>query len=158
MPTRTTEEELRERLLDLENRRSEEERRRLETESILAGLQILSNEGTSNLFECLLTTLQPAFGFDAAIVIKSSALDDIWEPIHATHDHLSVIKWTPGSFFKRVMTGSAAATFDASMISEWRKQPDDIRQQYTSLLAIPLSFDHTNPTVLIFLSRQPHAF
>lgn len=131
-------EQLLESLLDLERSRQRERDIRLESEALLEGLRgIAGARGRHELFESLVDALGNVLSFEHAFILQMEQ-DGLMTVVTTTLDVIEESLWKPGSVFKRALAGRPIASYDVSLVPEWKEQPPDILGRVTSALHIGL--------------------
>ena len=132
-----TTEELREALLDLERAKDKERQARLTSESLLAGLEAISETISSDeMFSRLLEALRIPLDFDHAFLILKD--DDKFRIVASTSPHFEKTGFQAKPLLNRILEGKAVSVFDAGAIKEWQIQPESARALVTSALHVPL--------------------
>jgi len=131
-------EELREALTALQR---ENERLRLESAhavSLLGALErILRLEFAADPFASVFESLRSVFDFAQAMVLAESG-DRHLDCIVATASAPKGMRWPVHRFFRSVMDGRVAATFDNRELEEWRVVPAEILSPDQPALYLPL--------------------
>lgn len=115
-------EELRESIAQLNRQLERERQRRTLVEAILSNIHVvLGANDVQQAFEQLVEATQPIIPFDM-VGIMQPCVDDAtqWECVLATDALLTQLKWSAGALFERVLQGTPVASFDVSLIAEWR--------------------------------------
>ncbi len=156
MKDRRSAEELREALIDLDRAREHERQMRLQTETLLEGLRVLTQaQNTRDLFVELLSVLRRFVPFEAAFLMQEAA-DGLLEVTQTTSATFEGLRWTRGSLLERVASGRIVAAFDVSVVPEW--QAVSVHDHgVRSALHVPL---HTGErrSVLVLTHGQPAFF
>ncbi len=156
MNDRRSAEELREALVDLDRARDHERQMRLQTETLLEGLRVLTQaQNTQDLFAELLAVLQRFIPFDAAFLLQEAS-DGMLEVTQSTRAAFESMRWTRGNLLERVASGRIVAAFDVAAIPEWQAS-SGAREHVKSALHVPL---HTGAccSVLVLTHAQPAYF
>ncbi|MGE3933542.1 MAG: sensor histidine kinase [Rhodospirillaceae bacterium] len=131
-------EELREALTALQR---ENERLRLESAhavALLAALErILRLEFDADPFVSVFESLRSVFDFADAMVLAECG-DRHLDCIVATAPPMRGLRWPVHRFFRSVMDGRVAATFDNRDLDEWRVVPDTFMSPEQPALYLPL--------------------
>jgi signal transduction histidine kinase/ActR/RegA family two-component response regulator len=147
---------LRAALVNLERSRDQERTRRIESETLLEAVRILTRpDRTEHMFVELLNVLRAVVQFEQAAVLAGGS-DGILRPIACTDASLSDMAWKTDGLFARVLKGEPVAAFDISHIPEWASQPEQSRGSMVSALHTPLQTEG-NPVALICL-HSDYAF
>ncbi len=134
----SSDELLREALVDLAKARQDEEWERRKSEALLAGLRVLIEPmESSRMFSELLEVMRGGLDFAEAFLLLRRPDGSLLATI-ATSELFLQRRWAPGAMFRRVLNGELTTVFDAGMNDEWRKQPPELRAQAGSALHIPL--------------------
>ena len=115
-------EHLREALLDLERARMRETQRRVESNSLQAGMMALAQAADrATVFGQLFEAFRSALDFVDAFVITPAGAgsDGPWRTVAATARVFENRMWNPGALFERVIGGTPAAVFEVSEVPEW---------------------------------------
>ncbi len=135
-------EQLREALLDEGHARDRERGLRLESESLLAGLRILTfSQSAESLFGELIAASRTFIPFQNAFILIHDN-DGSMRPIISTTPTFNNSRWEPGKMFGRVLHGEPVAVLDIERIAEWHAQPATLREGIHSALHIPLTKEH----------------
>lgn len=131
-------EQLLEVLLDLERSRQREQRTRIEAESMLQGLRgISAATDHQELFLSLVGALRKVIPFEHAFILEMR-LDNRMTALVSTLEAIRRSEWIPGSLFSRVLAGRPIASYDVSLVPEWKDMPSAITTRVTSALHIGL--------------------
>ncbi len=140
-------EQLREALLDLERANAKERDLRLETETLLAGLNVLTNfDDREKMFSKMLAVLRNLINFEDAFILTSNEKN--LQLVASTSDRFKNMTWRLDKAMTRISIGKPLAFFDVSAISEWQEQPAAAKQNVCSALHVLLR-DHPNSAILI---------
>ncbi|MBT9546976.1 MAG: response regulator [Candidatus Sericytochromatia bacterium] len=135
-------ERLRELLLELERARNWERLLRLESDTLLDGLKVLTlSESFETTFPRLLQVLQAAFEFEQAcvLVLKQEGHLELAAFHTGSQTELEFPKqWQVGRFFERVFNGKPIAAFDVLEIQEWKEHDSSFLARVGSALHVPL--------------------
>ena len=149
-------EQLLESLLDLERSRQRERNIRLETESLLNGLRgIADAKGRQELFRSLLEALGNVLNFHHAFILETDEND--WMTVLATtFEPVIKTKWRKEKVFKRALCGRPIASYNTSLVPEWKKQPADILQEMISALHIGLQGGEWSALLIVTHNAPRH--
>jgi diguanylate cyclase (GGDEF)-like protein len=155
MKDRRSAEELREALIDLDRAREHERQMRLQTETLLEGLRVLTQaQNTRDLFVELLTVLQRFVPFEAAFLLQEAA-DGMLDVMQSTSAVFEGLRWRRGRLLERVACGRIVAAFDIADVEEWQALSDRI-EGVRSALHVPL---HTSERCsMLVLTHAQRAF
>lgn len=129
---------LREVLLDLERARNFERDMRRESESLLAGLQIMAlDESGEQMFARLLEALRKIFFYEEAFVLELTQQQHM-RVMAATHKRYQEAHWVSCEIFSKALLGEPLAIFNTQLLPDWTSQPTSLRENCRSLLLIPL--------------------
>lgn len=143
---------LRESLLDLVRANIKETESRMETEALLAGLNILTDyNNRDKMFENLLQILRSQFNFENAFIM--AAKDGIMRIIATTSDQFHEISCTNDDIKSRMKFGKPLLFFDIAEVPAWQKQTLASRQGVRSTLQMLLR-DHADAAALICTHSQ----
>ena len=135
-------ERLRELLLELERARNWERVLRLESDTLLDGLKVLTlSESFVSTFPRLLQVLQSAFEFEQACVLVLRQAGQLELAAFHTGSQMELAfpkQWQVGRFFERVFNGKPIAAYDVSEIPEWKEHDLSFLAQVGSALHVPL--------------------
>lgn len=142
-----TSEQLREALLDLERANSKERDLRLETETLLAGLNVLTNyHDRDKIFEKMLEVLRKLINFEDAFVLTSQKNE--LQIVASTSTKFSNMTWNLDGAMARLSIGKPLAFFDIATIADWQAQPATARIGVCSTMHVLLR-DHPKMAILI---------
>jgi GAF domain-containing protein len=120
--------------LDLDRLRRREKRLRMERDSLLDGLRILTgSDSTREVLVRLLKVLNNLIAFDHAFILREDQ-QTAWSLVAATDPLFEDIQWIAGPATEGVLAGRSAIIFDTGRTAEWCDQPDKIRSQAASAL------------------------
>ena len=155
MKDRRSAEELREALIDLDRAREHERQMRLQTETLLEGLRVLTQaQNTRDLFVELLSVLRRFVPFEAAFLLQEAA-DGMLEVTQSTSAAFESLRWARGSLSERVASGRIVPAFDIADVPEWQAWSGRI-QGVCSALHVPLHT--TDRCSMLVLSHAQRAF
>lgn len=142
-------EHLLESLLDLERSRVLEKELRVESETLLKGLQKLSSpQGKEKLFKSLVAILRTILDFKEAFILRRQNKAQM-SCFVSTSKQFNNSIWTPHSTFNKVFNGRPVAAFNVGMISEWISQPESVRKDIKSALHIGLQTGFQDALLII---------
>ncbi len=140
-------EQLREALLDLERANRREHELRMETETLLAGLNVLIDyHDRTKMFEEMLELLRKLINFEDALILTCDGTS--LNTVASTSEHLKKMKWCLTDSMKRISTGKPLAFFDISLVPEWQSQPEESRAGVCSAMHVLL---HSNPRASLLI-------
>jgi len=149
-------ERLREVLLDLERARIQEHALRLESESLLNGLRVLSTaHDVEEMFTNLFEVLRTPFGFEHAFFLKQTDDGNLIAEVSTSPKFLDSI-WTPQKSFRRVLKGKPSAVFDVGKVKEWAAQPIEFVELVHSALHLPLQGEERSAMLVFTHSDKGH--
>jgi diguanylate cyclase (GGDEF)-like protein len=155
MKDRRSAEELREALIDLDRAREHERQMRLQTETLLEGLRVLTQaQNTRDLFVELLSVLRRFVPFEAAFLLQEAA-DGMLEVTQSTSAAFEGLRWARGSLSERVASGRIVPAFDIADVPEWQAWSGHI-QGVCSALHVPLHT--TDRCSMLVLTHAQRAF
>jgi diguanylate cyclase (GGDEF)-like protein len=156
-PRSSTEEELREALIDLERSRQHERQLRIETEGLLEGLGVLAGtRSTAQVFNNVAEVLRRFVPFDQAFMLLAISETHL-ECIHSTSPIYAGLSWRRGDMLSRVLNGKTTAVFDVGQVPEWAEQCEAARANVASALHTPLR-TQARSAVLVFVHSSPAFF
>ncbi|WP_119153211.1 putative bifunctional diguanylate cyclase/phosphodiesterase [Caldimonas tepidiphila] len=131
-------EELREALIDLGRARDHERQMRLQTETLLEGLRVLTQaQNKRQVFAALTAVLQRFAPFEEAFLMQECPGGGL-EVTESTHPAFDGTRWQPAAMLQRVLSGKTVAVFDVAAVPEWQAQPLAGDQRPRSALHVPL--------------------
>ena len=150
-------EKLREALLDLEHARIREHRLRIESESLLSGIKVLSStQNEEQLFQELFKVLKKPFGFEDAFLLKPKDNESLLATISTSLKYTQTV-WYPQRCFHRVLKGKCVSLFDISKAQEWKGQAKEVIAHVNSALLLPLKGEE-HSAILIFTHSEKGYF
>ncbi len=148
---------LRDALYDLERARQREHDLRLESESLLEGLYIITHStSTTEAFVRILEVLQTLLRCDDAFVMVEQDPGSL-VVVTSTHLRFERTTWRVASMLDRVLRGRSVLIFDFENIDEWKQQPEAVRKDVRSALHAPLAVPGKK-AVLVCTSAEPNHF
>jgi len=149
-------EQLLESLLDLERSRQREREIRLETEALLEGLRAITEAHEQHeLFQALVDAFRRVVDFDQAFILQSAG-NDAMSVLGATFDAVKDTTWEIGSVFRRALSGRPVASFDVSLVPEWRQQASLADQGVVSALHIGLQGKGWEAMLIVTHTQAKH--
>ena len=149
--------ELHKALLKLEQARSQEQRLREESDSLLDVVNIIkSSENNQEAFKKVFEVLKRLIKFDDAFILKERT-DGSLSTVASTSPQFENIIWNPGKMMKHVLLGRTTNIQNINYSAEWLEQSSDIRRKVVSSLHISLNTALEN-AMLICTSSQENYF
>ncbi len=112
----SSEENLREALVDLERAHQHDKKEHLETEGLLQALRVLTNaQNTAQMFDHLAAVLQDFIPFNDAFMLTLRPTGDL-EVVRSTSHHFRQSIWQVGGMFQRVLNGETVVAFDTDNV------------------------------------------
>ncbi len=144
-------------LIDLERARVLERELRLESETLLSGLNTLSkSESPQQMFSELIKVLSSVFKFeDAFILVKAD--NNYMSVVASSNEHFFNHEWLPGKLFQRVIAGEPIAIFNVLHVKEWQSLPELLLSDTRSALHVPLS-NQNQSAMLVCIHSEAHYF
>lgn len=156
MSSADSSEALREALIELERARKEEASYRAESESLLAGLRLLSLGGApERMFANLFEVLRGVLHFEEALLVQCRGGGALL-PAATTSALMETVRWVPAGLTRRVLAGRPVATYDVAQVPEWAAQSQRVRARVTSALHLSLSVGDT--VALLILTHSERGF
>lgn len=144
-------------IVSLEESREREKRMRLETETLLEALRLVSSlDSIEDIFNTILQSLKSLINFDDAFVLRENE-DNALIVIATTNPIFRHSYWKVGKLLDQVMFGQPVILSDISSCFEWNKQLPFIRENVESALHSPLLSD-TSQAVLVCVNHRNDYF
>ena len=140
-------------LLNLDCARSREIQLRVEIDTLLEGLRILTGPGdTREVLTRLLLLFKELMGFGHAFILREQQ-PGLLSTIAFTHDVFEHATWPAGKTFDRVLAGGPVLSASLNMTPEWGRQPTAVTALATSALHVPLEGLQTR-AMLVCVSKK----
>ena len=149
-------EQLLESVLELERSRQREREIRLEAESLLDGLRVMSGgQEEGDLFAGLVQALRKVIDFEQAFILQENTASSM-TVFATTFAAVKGSQWTIGPVFHKALQGKPVAAFDVSQISEWQQFPQKMVAGIRSALHIGLSGSNKKTLLIVTHSEAKH--
>jgi PAS domain S-box-containing protein len=149
-------EELKERILDLEQAREREHTLRLESDAILEGVKIIcSNTDSGAAFVRLLNVLRSMVGAEHAFVLVKNEAGQV-RAVASTLEAIVALNWNEDALFARVFAGQSALLYDVEKSVEWRGVSSELPIRVASAIHVPLP--QRSGGMLVCVAAQPAFF
>ena len=149
--------ELHKALLKLEQARSQEQRLREESDSLLDVVNIIKgSENNQEAFKKVFEVLKRLIKFDDAFILKERT-DGSLSTVASSSPQFENIIWYPGQMMKHVLLGRTTNIQNINYSADWLELSSDIRRKVVSSLHITLNTALEN-AMLICTSSQENYF
>ena len=141
-------EKLHELRIDLERTHERSRVAALQSDQLLAGIEVMNEaRRVDDLFRGMLDVLRGALGFDEAFLIT---FPPGLEPrvVAATDPRLLDLRWIPGPFTARALTGRPLALYDVERNAEWSAVDGGLRGRVRSALHVPLRSERSQALLI----------
>ena len=109
-------------------------------------------------FSAIFDVLREVFAFSHLLVLSRTPHEGTLECISATRPSLIGSQWIAGRFFRKVLGGKVAATFDNGALPEWQSAPDEAFTLGTCALCLPLQVRDTRAIMVLLRSAEAPLF